>query len=493
MALEGLHPPAYLHVPPYDVTLGPEVAQVCELAGFPPDEDQKRILDVNFAYRAGRVAAMSSVIITPRQNIKTSTFEMTTIGWLVLLKDWIARGERPPLFIWSAHEYSTALDTHRHLAEIFEGSDFLRRRVKSIPRSNGEEGIEMLDGSRLKFRARTKTGGRGLAGARTVLDEAFALQDSHMGALVPIMSARRDAQLLYGSSAGHENSFVLRDLRDRGREGDDAIFYLETCDDLPGDCQVPQCDHARSRPGCRLDDERRWERANPALDRRVSREYIRLVERATMPPAEFARERLGWWDEDPRGGGVFDMGKWATLADPESELTDLCCFSIDATPERTTGSISIAAARTDGKPYLETIDQRSGVDWMVTRAAELEEFYQPIGFVVDPASAAGALITDLEMAGVTVIRPKTREVMYACGMMFDGIEAGWLRQSGQPELARALEGAVKRPYADGWLLDRRHPNVDCTPLISGVLALWGLNSQLDGGGLGPDEVAIIRT
>jgi hypothetical protein len=74
--------------------------------------------------------------------------------------------------------------------------------VKRIYNGNGEERIEMNGGARLLFKARTKTGGRGLTGDKVILDEAFALQPGHMGALLPTLSVRPDPQVLYGSSAG---------------------------------------------------------------------------------------------------------------------------------------------------------------------------------------------------------------------------------------------------------------------------------------------------
>ncbi len=58
---------------------------------------------------------------------------------------------------------------------LITGCAPLARRVKKISYGNGEEAIELQTGQRLIFKARTKTGGRGLSGDKVVLDEAFAL------------------------------------------------------------------------------------------------------------------------------------------------------------------------------------------------------------------------------------------------------------------------------------------------------------------------------
>jgi len=64
------------------------------------------------------------------------------------------------------------------------------------------EAIELLGSQRIKFKARTKSGGRGLTGDDVLLDEGFALQPVHMGALQPTMAARPDSQMLVGFERG---------------------------------------------------------------------------------------------------------------------------------------------------------------------------------------------------------------------------------------------------------------------------------------------------
>lgn len=283
--------PAWSSGPAYRKTLGPEVAALSALAGFIPDVEQRLALDAIFAMGAdGRAAAFEVAVIACRQNIKTGLFKQCALGWLFITDQ--------RLIVWSAHEFATAKEAHRDLVELIEGCDPLRKRVKAIHRANGEEGIELLTGQRINFKARTNTGGRGLSGDKVVLDEGFALQDSHLGTLVPLLSVRPDPQILTGSSAGLGTSHVLRNIRDRGRAGTDpSLSYFEWSDDLPGDCQQADlCSHNVYEVGCRLDDQRRWARANSQLGRRLTMEYV-LHERRMLPPAEFARERLGWWDE----------------------------------------------------------------------------------------------------------------------------------------------------------------------------------------------------
>jgi hypothetical protein len=467
--------PAYFSAPPYAKTLGPEVAGICELANFAPDPEQRLALDAIFGMRPNnKVAALEAAIVACRQNIKTGLFKQCALGWLFVTDQ--------RLIIWSAHEFPTAQEAFRDLTELIEGSDPLRKRIKTIHRGNGDEAIELLTGQRVKFKARTKTGGRGLSGDKVVLDEAFALTPSHMGSLFPLLSVRPDPQVVYGSSAGLENSAVLRSIRDRGRLSDDpGLIYVEWTDDLPGDCASPKCDHKPlTAVGCRMDDRRRWHRANTQLQsypgepgRRMTEEYV-AAERRALPPEEFGRERLGWWDEDPNESGVFETGTWANCMDAASEIVGALTFAADVSPDRSAASIGVCG---NGKEFLhlENVENGAGTDWIVPfLVAKTQEHGGDV--VIDPASPAGSLIDDLKNAGVRVHTITAREYAQACGWLFDAVKDTQVRHLPQPELDSAVRDARTRDLAGGFAWDRRKSSADITPLVAVTLACWGFRT-----------------
>ena len=455
--------PAFFTHPAWSRTLGSEVADLCELAGRTPDPEQRLALDAIFALGpANKAVAFETAIIAPRQNIKSSLFEECVLGWLFVTDQ--------RLIVWSAHEFSTSQEAHRNLTELIEGCDPLRKRIKGIYRGNGDESIELLTGQRVKFKARTKTGGRGLSGDKVVLDEAFALQPVHMGSLFPLMSVRPDPQVLYGSSAGLEQSGVLRGIRDRGRAGGDpGLVYLEWCDDLPGECATASCDHNLSAVGCRLDDRARWQRANTQLGRRMSVEYV-AAERRALPPHEFGRERLGDWDADPAVGGVFEGGHWADCTDPSSQLVGLPTFAVDITTDRSTAAVGAAGLRSDGLQHLEVVESGRGADWVVPFLLKATA-KNGGSVVVDPASPAGTLVGELERAGIRVHLMSARDYAAACGQLYDDVRDGRIRHISQPELDTAVNGARKRDLAGGFAWDRK--TVDISPLVAVTLAGWG--------------------
>jgi phage terminase large subunit-like protein len=190
-------------VPPHVDTYGPQVADLCKLAQFAPDPEQQLILDALFAVgEDDKAVALENAVIVGRQNLKTGVLKQATIGWLFLTDQ--------RLVVWSAHEFRTAQEAFRDMEELIMGTPSFARRVKAIHRGNGDEAIELFGNRRLMFKARTKSGGRGLSGDKIILDEGFALQPTHMGSLFPTLAARPDPQVVYASSAGKVESGVLR-------------------------------------------------------------------------------------------------------------------------------------------------------------------------------------------------------------------------------------------------------------------------------------------
>ena len=91
-----------------------------------------------------------------------------------------------------------------------------RRRVRQVYLQRGAESIELKNGKRLRFIARTGGSGRGFTADLVILDEAYALGDAEMAALLPTLSARPNPQIWYTSTAGLPTSVQLGRVRERG-------------------------------------------------------------------------------------------------------------------------------------------------------------------------------------------------------------------------------------------------------------------------------------
>jgi hypothetical protein len=470
--------PAYRSGPVWEKTLGPEVAELCELVGYPPDPEQRLILDEVFAFGGdGRSSAFEVCVVCARQNLKSGCFQQCAIGWL-----WLCDVR---LVVWSAHEFSTTQEAFLELQQLVDGSDILSRRVKRIYTGNGDERIELMSGSRLLFKARTKHGGRGLSGDKVILDEAFALQPAHMGALLPLLSVRPDPQVLYGSSAGLSTSMVLRRIRDRGRAGSSGrLFYCEWCAPRGG-CASEACGHEVGAVGCALDDVGNWQAANPLLGRTrangtgLTVDYVG-AERQALPPEEFARERLGWWDE-PGAADAFGAGRWEACAG-EPPGPDVAVGGLAVAVSYDLSHAAVVAAAKDGTVlHVRPLIHGPGTGWVADRVVELQRLH-PVDVAVDGGGPAADLIPGLEAAGVAVRKLNTADVLDACAGIYKRVQETTLRHGSYEDLDAAAGAAVKRAVGDRWAWGRKASTADISVLEAATLAGW----LADAGDAGPN-------
>lgn len=460
--------PAHHWVPEHTLTRGRDVVDLAALAGLVLDGEQAMAMDALFAEKPGdKPAAFEAAVICARQNMKTVAFQAAALADLFLFEQ--------RLVVWTAHLFDTAQEAFRDIVALVDGCQYLSREVRKVSRSRGEEGIELTSGARLNFLARSKTGGRGLSGDKVFLDEAFALSPAEMGSLLPTLSARPAPQVRYGSSAGLESSGILRGIRARGRAGNDpSLAYLEWCAPEDG-CALPDCSHALGVEGCALDDRDLWQLANPALGRRLDVDVI-AAERRALPPVEFARERLGWWEDPPADdGAVIPAEAWVACQDRSSRFgSGPSALGLYLTGDRATAYVAAVGTAAGGVRHVELVWE--GLPSRAVKAVEGLVAKRQAPLVLDPGSHAGSLIGDLEAAGVTVVQIKLQELAAACGQLYDAVRDGTIRHIGQPQLDLAVFGSTTRTTSrDAWVW--KGPATP--PLMAVTLALHGYRSDYD--------------
>ncbi len=501
--------PAHMHRPPAVRSLVTEVTKVCASVGRVLDAEQRLAVEVCTGLKAnGRPASLEAGVISPRQNLKTFTIEGITLTLLLDPRTSFQLG------VWSAQQFDTSQETFRRFADLFESPDtypHLARRVKAIKRGSGKEEIELLPapgqrtGRRLKFKARSAAGGPGLTGDLVVLDEAYALDDAHMGALLPTLSTRHGARVLYGSSAAHHSSLILSRFVARGRAGGrGAPAFIEWC--APGSllnpgCEREGCHHAPNTPGCTLDREDYWLRANTAAVRgRITMDYLR-DERGALTPQKFARERMGWHEEPDDGDTPpVTAAMFNEQRDPTSAITEDApiVLSVEISLSRKASAIGVSGWRPDGGIHIGLIEYLDGVDTVLARVLELAGKHElhkirrgPApkpgerdrrrlhpAIVIDPTSPAGMLAEPLRKAGFDPVLMTAAEVGASCAGLQDGLTARTTWHRGSVLIDTALEGAVRRDIGDGsWAFGRKKSaaaSVDVAPIVAPTQARWGL-------------------
>lgn len=477
---------------------GEECIELAEDAGMSLDVWQQLALHHSLAEEDdGRWSSLEVAINVARQNGKGGWLEARQLGGVFLFGD--------KLIIHTAHQFNTAQESFLRLDQVFEGSYDLSRRIRRVRRSHGEEGFEFFNGARIRFLARGGDSGRGFSGDTVIMDEGMKLRAAPVGALMPVLSARFNPQLIYTFSAGlGEESEQVALLRARalaeGESPDPSLCYIEHSI-AP---HVKEC--ARDPEGrivCEAhdnrDDERSWARANPALGIRIRASYVRQ-EMAAMRPDLFDRERLGvgtYPEVSDETWQVIPKDKWEALEDTSSKPGDPVSFAIDTNPERTWTAISVAGASGEAV-HVEVVAHQPGTDWVVDWVIERDQRWKPCAWVIDEGGPAGSLVEplrkalryeddeDLEDRSELVVCPKVRQLAQACGQFYDRVtDAGSIRHLGQAPLASALAGAQKRTLGDAWAWARKSDGVDISPLVTATYAVWGWEMFHD---VEPEEV-----
>lgn len=467
----GVQTPRIWSVPDYATSTGEEAVELCEMAGLYLDEAQQFVLVNALGETAdGRWAAFEVGVNEPRQNGKGGIEEARELTGLFLT------GEQ--LLIHSAHQFDTSMEAFLRMDAILEGCPDLSRRVRTVSRSHGSEGFTLFTGQRLRYRTRTKGGGRGFTGDLLVLDEAMVLPESFLGALLPTLSAKSitgNPQVWYAGSAVdqlvHEHGIAFSRIRARGIKGDASLAYFEWS------VGNPDPDDDRPFTPDRVTDELAadpdaWAQANPGLGIRISAEHIEK-ERSALAPREFAVERLGvgdWPAVDGSGDSPIKIEAWDALADDDSTLVDPVGLAFDVSPDRSTAAIAAAGARIDGMGHVEVVEHRRGTGWLVARVAELMVEHDVAKLVCDGVGPAASLVPELEALGFEVTLVTAREHANACGILFDAVAQQTVRHLGTSELRSAIKGASKRPLLDSWAWARKG-SADISPLVACTLAL----------------------
>lgn len=467
--------PAHMWVPPHAVyTYGDRVAELADLVGCPPDPEQRLAIDAfSSVDRADRWAAFESAIIEGRQNGKTDG----VVTPVVL--DELYNGPPDEMF-WTAHRFRTTRKSFRLIKAMIDGSADLSARTLSINEGRGEESIELHSGARLEFLARSKGAARGLGGKLIVFDEALYLDATMMGALLPTLSARQNTRIIYASSAGVGESDHLRTIRDRGRAvGDPSLVYLEWCTP-EGGCQfAEECPHLVGTPGCKLDDESLWPLGNHAMVRgRITVEHVRN-ERRGMPPREFARERMGWWDPPSSGEHPIAVARWSALAKPRKRkpagLTPT--FFVQVSPDSTMSAIAVAYPAKRG-PYVALADYRPGTSWLAKRCGVLATKFPDATWAVESTGAVGTELPALKAKDIEPDGFTSQDMGRACAHLQQLVADSAMSHSGDAAFSVSVTGAIRRPIGEGlWVFSPRLSSVDVSPLTAAAGALWAMESQ----------------
>ena len=454
--LLGVQEPRVSNCPPMVSTSGAEAIELAVSAGVFLFPWQQEVINVMLGERAdGNWSAYELGLLVARQNGKGEILLVRELAGLFLL------GER--LLLHSAHEFKTAKEAYLRIKGVIEGAPHLASRVKQFYQSNQETAVELKNGARLRFMARSRQSGRGFSAQTLLMDEAQEMSEDALAALVFTTAAQANPQLIYTGTvptAETANCDVFTSVRDRGRAG--------------GDPQLAWMEWSVDPEAVDLDALGQRAQSNPTLGYKIPAETLER-ERLAVTDRTFAEERMSYWP-DPVGSA----GGWLVITEEQYEAcaTDEdiipTALSIELTQDRETITVVAAGQTPEGAGAQVLLRAPNNADTLSAIAGLANGTARPItAVVVDSGSQAGSLVPDLEALGVTVVECSTKELVKATGSTLDAIRTGSLALRPSPELDRAVAMAKLRKRGDVELIDR-WADGDSTPFIGVALAGWGM-------------------
>jgi hypothetical protein len=459
--------------------------------------------------RAGGAWLASEVAdIEPRQNGKGVVLEARALAGPLLV------GE--PLVVWTAHEFKTSLQAFTRVRAYFDNYDHLRKRVKTIRSSTQSTEIILKGGgvtpvgARIAWLARSGGSGRGFAGVSPlILDEAYALTEEQLAAIMYATRAAENPQVIYASSAPTRTSNVLRALIRRGRASARAatptrdLIYYEWCTtgSYPDLLKLVQRnrdltdDAAQSPRGRELRGElfAAVAQSNRALGRRVTADSV-IRELRSAGSEQFLREGLGVFDEAETGAEI-DKSQWDALADPESRREGDVTIGVDVSPERDWCAIALYGIRADGAGHGQLIWYAPMSSALIDKIVEVRDALDPVAITMGrgtyaslrEALRAREIYTPDDDPYRRDTRPDRGDLLVAsgidlaagCGQLIDAVKDGDLWHVPAPGLDEAAAVAVigRRGEVATWVRPDR--SSDITALVALTLARWGYGARSD--------------
>ena len=441
-------------------TDGGDAAEFASDYGLAPDPWQRTVLDAWMGRdEDDKYTATTCGLAVPRQNGKNGVLEMRELYGMCIV------GEK---ILHSAHEVKTARKAFVRLASFFENDRAypeLAEMVVQIRRTNGQEAIVLSNGGSIEFSARSTGAGRGFTVDVVVFDEAQALTDDQLEAMLPTLAASPlgNRQFIYTGTPPGPNvpGEVFSRVRADGHSGEDErLAWHEWSVEEIGD----------------VDDRRRWYETNPALGIRLDEEFTE-TERRRMSEDGFARERLGWWAE-AAGKRLVKRTDWDALATENPPEDGKIAYGVKFRPDGATVSLAVCLKPKDGVPHVELVEHRSmsgGVTWLAEWLIARKDKAAVI--VIDGRSNVDELVAQLrdgKVGGKAVVVCGVKEVVASTTRTLNAIKEKKLSHYGQPALDEAVASAQKRPVGQGggygW---GAIGDADVTPAEAMSQAYWG--------------------
>ena len=453
----GSQEPSVRIAPSYRDTDGPDAERILGAGGMTLDPWQRNVLDDWMALTYGGTwASKACGLSVSRQNGKTGIVQGRSNAGMLLYNEKI---------LYTAHLQKTATETFEEMAVFFDRPR-LAKYIKDIKTAIGREQIILKKGARIKFLARTRSGGRGQHGDLLIFDEAQELDADQQASFLPAISASQNPQtIMLGTPPPPQSpGTVFRNMRCKALTGGtNTTAWTEFSVQEIGD----------------VTDKRRWVATNPALGRHNLMSPIE-GECEQMPADTFARERLGWWPpvEKDIVEHPIDAEAWNACASEDLKPVGKTAYGVKFSADGSEVVLCGAVCPVDGPARISIIERRptaQGLRWLADWLNQ--RFKRACCVVIDGRNGADVLIE--RIAGTwtfknSIVRAKPADMIAAASLLQTEVNERTLTWYAEQIMLRdSAIGAVKRPISGGWGFGGDDP----APIEAAALALWGARTS----------------
>jgi hypothetical protein len=416
---------------------------------------QRYALERIFEHDDDGALVWDTVLLSGARQIGKSVLERVGVSWRIHAAEHFG-GPQDVLHV--AHKLIAAQEVWRPAARWAAGV----YGKGAVRWANGEQQIEVPDGSRWMIQAASDGAGVSFTLSMALVDEAWRIPRQVVdGAITPTMAESEQPQTWLVSTAGTSASDLM--LANRAlalglddADADSSILLIEWS--APPD------------PDLDIDDPAVWRMASPHWDARREKRVRQARAKVTDTESEvqFRQQWLNQWvptSSDP----LFDEAKWRAAEWGGVLPAGSVCFGADIAADRSHGVIVTHAGG-----VVEVVESRPGAAWVAARLLELVERWSPTAIGLDgtgPAATIADQLAGTEAAPLLVVLTG-RQLANACQQCFDDIVDGRLAARAHEALDESVLNARRRVVGQSWSFARSPGGSSGVALLAVAVAGW---------------------
>ena len=425
--------------------------RVTELLPAPDDDPKRRELRFR-----------SCILCVPRQAGKTET--VAALSLYSLLR---GKGEYSLNIASTADQARLIYD---RLQQIIQANPSLDNAMTKITDTRG---IRTNKGSRYEIKASKSAALQGIPVAVAIVDEVHLVADETWSALQTGLGGRTNAILVGISTAGDEDSHLLKRLyetADKAIAGEVDRFGAWIWE--ASETVVP-------RVGEKLDEDKVIKlliEANPALQSGRVDPKIILADVALEPDVEIVRYRFNRFVNSSANSFIpFELWLKTERSMDDQLPPGQVVFAIDRTPNWEYATVS-AAVKVGDVIHTEIVASivKPTLERLVYICAQLQT-HNPRAIVMD-ATFLRDLDNELELRGIQSTTFNNAQLCEAASTFYALIKQEKLVHAPDPLLSFQIPRTSRRNVGDAFKVSRKDSSIEIDAVMSTVLACYGANT-----------------